>query len=175
MRLALVTASLLATTACHGAGAPAAPTNRAPPTTATAPDAPLVFGRGPLVLEGTLGRELHAASDNRPFVLAPGNVAAIELRRYQGEDAAAPLLLRAEATLPPGTLALPRRYEVHGELVRDGGTILVSVEFTSGGTARPRQLVSEYRNELTGDATTLDLVVSGLEACDAPDAGGFCG
>lgn len=163
--------------ACHAA--PAAP----PPsighhggtpavTTATGP---LVFGTGDVVLRGTISRELREYSDNRPFVLTAANHVELTLRRYQGEDTDAPLVRTATLALAPGQLDLPLTYELRGAALPTGETLLLDLRLAAGGTARPLELISEYRNELEPGAAELDILVSGLEPCDAPNAGGFCG
>lgn len=136
---------------------------------------PLVFGTGDVVLRGTISRELREYSDNRPFVLTADNHVVLSLRRYQGEDTDAPLVLGASLTLPSGQLDLPRAYELRGAALPPDETLLIDLRFEAGGTARPLALISEYRNELDPGATQLDILVSGLEPCDAPNAGGFCG
>ncbi len=163
--------------ACHAS--PAAPPNAighhgGTPAVAAA-TGPLVFGSGDVALRGTIRRELREYSDNRPFILTAANHVVLSLRRYQGEDTAAPLLLGASLTLPPGPLDLPRAYELRGAALPPDETLLIDLRFEAGGTARPLELISEYRNDLDPGATQLDILVSGLEPCDAPNAGGFCG
>ena len=144
------------------------------PAVTTAPG-PLVFSTGDVVLRGTISRELREHSDNRPFVLTADNHVVLSVRRYLGEDTAAPLLMGASLTLPPGPLALPRAYELRGVPLPPDETLLIDLHFDAGGTARPLELTSEYRNELAPGATQLDIIVAGLEPCDAPNAGGYCG
>lgn len=162
--------------ACHASPAAPPPIGHHGGTPAVAAaTGPLVFGTGDVVLRGTVSRELREYSDNRPVVLTADNHVVLSLRRYQGEDTDAPLVLAASLTLPPGPLDLPRAYELRGAALPPDETLLVGLRFEAGGTARPLELISEYRNDLDPGATQLDILVSGLEPCDAPNAGGFCG
>lgn len=175
MKSTLVAALLLAScqsASNHSAPPPDRSSGHAGASTTTGP---LVLGSGPLLARGTITRELSPHSDNRPFVLAPGNHLDLELRTYAGEDRPAPLALQASVTLPVGTLTLPLAYELHGTLPSSDDTYLLHLEVHSGGSERPLELVSEYANELAPGVHQLDVVLTGLEPCDAPNAGGFCG
>ena len=69
----------------------------------------------------------------------------------------------------------PLTYELRGAALPPGDKLLLDLRFAAGGAAPPLELISEYRNELEPGAAQLDILVSGLEPCDAPNAGGFCG
>ncbi len=168
------TPSTPATTAVDPGATIAAPVTTTTAST-TARTGPLVLGTGPVIVRGTLTRELSTYADNRPWVLADGNHLDVLLLAYRGEDAPAPEALRAQLTLPPGPFTLPREYELRGTLPAGDLTYLLSVEVHSGGTARPLQLGSEYQNRLRPGTARLDIKLTGLEPCDAPNAGGYCG
>ena len=105
--LALASFALVAAT-CHRAPTPApAPIDNRGGTPGVAAHGPLVFGTGPVVLRGTIRRELREYSDNRPFILTAANHVELSLRRYEGEDTDAPLVRSATLTLAPGQLDLP--------------------------------------------------------------------
>jgi hypothetical protein len=105
--LALASFALVAA-ACHRAPTPApAPIDNRGGTPGVAAHGPLVFGTGPVVLRGTIRRELREYSDNRPFILTAANHVELSLRRYEGEDTDAPLVRSATLTLAPGQLDLP--------------------------------------------------------------------
>ncbi|MFO0547450.1 MAG: hypothetical protein U0271_03625 [Polyangiaceae bacterium] len=138
----------------------------------------LVLGQGALLLRGKIDRELgvHAANDD--FVADRDAVLHLELRQNRGADAAAPLAIAADVKLTEGLLVFPIEYELHGDptkLVADGSYFL-SAQVTNGPKGSgPHTLASEYRNEVIGGEREKDFLVTGLELCGSPNAGGFCG
>lgn len=134
----------------------------------------LVFGTGPVIVRGRLTRELTRHSDNRPLVLAADNRFELELRGYMGEDRPTSLQMHTTLTLGPGPLTLPLDYEVRGTGPTGDDKFLLTLEVHSGGADHPLVLMTEYSNEIEPATTRLDVKLTGLEPCDAPNAGGFC-
>ena len=56
------------------------------------------------------------------------------------------------------------------------GEIAVSVDIFNHERNDPRvgDLTSEFLNSIDGATSNLEILVSGLEDCDSPEAGGFC-
>lgn len=173
----LAAVALILVAACHRAAPPQAPPAHTGGVVAALPaSGPVILGQGALIVRGQITREERAHTDNQPFVVGPtGGTLALELRRYQGEDTGAPLAILATVALPPGPVTFPITYELRDDQPRAAGTLLVHAQFITDGPARPLQLISEYRTTLRPGVDQLDVVVSGLEPCDSPSAGGFCG
>jgi len=146
----------------------------APAPVAVGRPATLVFGTGPVIVRGRLTRELTRHSDNRPLLLAADNRFELELRGYMGEDRPTSLQMHATLTLGPGPLTLPLDYEVRGTGPTGDDKFLLTLEVHSGGADHPLVLMTEYSNEIEPATTRLDVKLTGLEDCDAPEAGGFC-
>jgi hypothetical protein len=131
---------------------------------------------GDLIVGGTVEREMEPTNWNEPF--EPGDDAhmVFELRSYAGEDAAAPLFCRYSlpAQVPPFEFRIG-----HTDLSPfegSSGTLLLSINIYNhaGEDGAVGDLVSEYSNRFTEATDDAVIVVSGLESCDDPDAGGFC-
>lgn len=135
----------------------------------------VVSGTGDLLVTANVVREITPTTTNDVLTPAAGAHTRIELRRYVGEDAPADLLLADDQ---PFT-GLPLTLSVRGDAARafaGPSKLLLSVTVMNhpGNDTRVGDLTSEYRNEVTAAGESLTVKVSGLEACDAPGAGGFC-
>jgi hypothetical protein len=140
----------------------------------TAPAAPPGAG-SPVIVAGTVERELPDHAYNKPLTPAPGAHVVLELRRYIGEDADSPTV--AQVDLP--FTGLPFDYQLRGEasaLLAEGHAFTFdAVVYNHPGTdAVVGDLVSETRYDVQALPAALDVRVSGLESCTAPGAGGFC-
>ncbi|NUP09195.1 MAG: hypothetical protein HOW73_24355 [Polyangiaceae bacterium] len=120
-------------------------------------------------------REMTATTYNEEILPAPDAHAVVSLRRYEGEDASAPLV--TEIDIPFTGFPVP--FEIDGDPVAafgDSDTLLLRIEiFNHAGTdATIGDLVSEHSNEIQSAGTEVEILVGGLESCDAPNAGGYC-
>src|SRR5262249_20376584 len=136
---------------------------------------PVVGGSGDVVVSGSLVRELRNFSDNDPITPAADAHAIISLRKYEGEDVGAPLLMTIDAPFH----GFPLAFELRGDaaaLFADKGTVLVeaAVYNHADTTAQVGDLVTESRYELRAPARNYVVNVSGLESCKSPNAGGYC-
>lgn len=140
----------------------------------SAPAAPPGEG-SPVIVSGTVERELAEYASNQPFTPARGAHVVLELRRYIGEDGLSPIV--AQVDLP--FTGLPLDYQLRGEasaLLADGHTFTFdAVVYNHPGEApEVGDLISEHRYDVQALPAALDVRVSGLESCAAPDAGEFC-
>ncbi len=132
-------------------------------------------GSGEIIVSGTVEREMTETTNNEPFVATDQAHTVITVRRYVGEDAEAPSVLQKDVPVAN----LPFEFELRGEAAKvlgDGDAFLVSVEVYNhaGDKSVVGDLVSEYQNQIKGQTRDMTILVSGLEACDASNAGGYC-
>lgn len=112
---------------------------------------------------------------NEASKVSPDAHVVITLRRYVGEDASAPLVTQVDV---PFT-GFPFVHEVRGdsrEVFASGRPLLVaaSVLNHAGADAEVGDWISESSNKIDRAGQKLDVTVSGIESCDAPNAGGYC-
>lgn len=136
----------------------------------------VVGGEGDLLVSGTVERESTANTDNTALTHDADNHVVITLRRYEGEDAGATLVVEIDEPVRD----LPFNFEVRGDAAAAFGEarteLLVSVTvFQHAGTdLRVGDLTSETRSSVRQAGETLRIAVGGLEACGSANAGGFC-
>lgn len=133
-------------------------------------------GSGELIVAGTVEREIQDHAWNDAFDPSGDAHAVFEVRRYQGEDASAPLVTSTDV---PFSETLPFPFEVRGDVdvaSLDGQKLLVSVSIFNhpGTTIAVGDLASEYSNEAAVGDGDMKVLVTGVESCSAPNAGGFC-
>lgn len=132
-------------------------------------------GTADLLVRGQVTREMNPYTYNEEIVIAPEAHAVIELRRYQGEDAATIPVTKIDV---PFT-GFPLSFQILGDVDAAFGTddkLLLGVDvYNHAGTDLVvGDLVSEYSNDLEVPGLDVDILVGGLESCGAPNAGGFC-
>lgn len=86
--------------------------------------------------------------------------------------------LVAETTIE-GITSFPLTYRIEGDpetiFAREGDYFLdVEVFSGAGNEAVVGDLINEFYTPVPGPGAEVKVKVTGLEACDSPDAGGFC-
>ena len=140
----------------------------------TTPTAPTGEGL-PVIVSGTVERELAEYAYNEPVTPAPGAHAVLDLRRYIGEDGDSPLV--SQVDLP--FTGFPLDYQLRGDpsalLAKGHEFRLHAVVYNHPGTSLAvGDLISDAQHAVEALPATLNLGVSGLESCTAPLAGGSC-
>ncbi|RKZ93270.1 MAG: hypothetical protein DRR19_01630 [Candidatus Parabeggiatoa sp. nov. 1] len=128
-----------------------------------------------LLVSGHVEREFTDHTWNEEFVATDAAHVVIQVRRYEGEDVAAPLL--AERDVP--FKSLPFDFDVRvapKDMPRNDEQLLISVNIYNheGTEGAVGDLIDEYRNMVEPRTEEVKIIVSGLESCDDPNAGGFC-
>ncbi|MFO0551730.1 MAG: hypothetical protein U0271_25315 [Polyangiaceae bacterium] len=127
------------------------------------------------LVKGTVTRETTATTFNDEITLSADAHAKISLRRYQGEDAEAPLVTEIDV---PFT-GFPFEYEVTGDpdaAFGAGDTLLLNIDVYNhaGDDMAVGDFSSEHTVEVDEAGAEVDVQVGGLESCSAPNAGGYC-
>jgi hypothetical protein len=129
----------------------------------------------PIYVSGTVTREMTETTWNQPFVPTPEVHVRMRLYTFYYDG---PLTVLAERDVP--FVELPFEFELCAdpdavEAAREGVLAVdVNVYNHAGDSPRVGDLVSEYQNEIDGPTSDLEILVSGVEHCDDPNAGGLC-
>lgn len=138
----------------------------------------LVLGKGEVLLRGKIDREKTPTTQNDDLVAGKGASLSIELRTYRGEDAPAPLAFAESVALSEGPVTFPIEYELRGDrskLGAPGTKLFLSARIKAGTGGRgPTEMMTESRNEIDASAKEASFMMSGIEKCGSPGAGGFC-
>jgi hypothetical protein len=132
---------------------------------------------GDLIVAGTVDRVFEEFSFNGPFEPNPGAHVRIEARAYMGEDGPSPLVAASDE---PFAGELPFAFELRTRFPDapvEAESLMIHVEVYNhpGTESAPGDLVTEiFTDAIVGDDDVV-VKVSGLEACSAPNHGGFCG
>lgn len=132
-----------------------------------------------IILSGRIEREKTDFSYNDDIQFTEDAHVAVTIRRYEGEDAAAPLTFSADVAFT----GFPFAFTLRGDAAKafDGGAddadqFLVNVEILNheGCDTRVGDLVNETFDAVSGPQTDYTIKVQGLEACGSENSGGFC-
>jgi len=128
-----------------------------------------------LYAAGTVSRNVTPTTWNEPFVASSDAHIQIQLSTAFLDG---PETVIVEQSLPFTSLPFP--FEICGdesqvEMMRQG-ELFISVNIYNHAGYEPKvgDLLSEHFNSLDGPSHELSILVSGLEHCSAPNAGGFC-
>lgn len=130
---------------------------------------------GEVFVSGTVTREMQPTNWNEPFVPTAEAHVIMKLGDFINDG---PTYTRAERDLP--FVELPFEFAIcaDAEMVQamQEGELIIDMEIFNhaGDDVRVGDLVSEYLNTIDGPAQGVEIVVSGIEHCDDPNAGGFC-
>jgi hypothetical protein len=167
---ALVAASTLWVTACGGNAR----------SDQTSPEEPGACASQDVLLSGRVERDLETAFQYRGETFLGGDsLVTIGLHLSSGLGEGAPSTLIAQQNLSPAP-APPFDFCVTGSLPEDDTpgleyyTSIYISQHGDPGTPTVGDLVNEYHNVVVPPARNITLRVVGLEACDGPDAGGWC-
>ena len=132
------------------------------------------FGATESLLRGQIFQGKTPHSSQVDFVFTKDSKAIVSLCEYEGEDADCKAVLVEEIRADQ----FPIKFELKGNKNLCSKTCLLSVNVRSqGGTAdKINDLVSEYSISIDSVPSKFfwTVVATGLEACLAPNAGGFC-
>ena len=137
----------------------------------TQPVGPDGAGGDVMLVSGTLVREENAHTWNEPFIADAAAHVKIQLLSFPAADGPAfPFV-----TLERPIVALPFGFELRSDGLFSDVILSATVYNHAGNEVRVGDLTNEYLEEIDGIITTnREIRVSGLESCDAPNAGGFC-
>lgn len=127
------------------------------------------------IVSGTVERELQEHTWNEPFIPNPDAHVSLLLVSYYVDGTS---IGRAERDVP--FEALPFDFVICGDpeaaFAADEENYEVWVNVYNHDTTELRvgDLADEYIDEVEGPTEGLEVVVSGVEHCDAPYAGGLC-
>ncbi|APR78805.1 Hypothetical protein A7982_04152 [Minicystis rosea] len=136
---------------------------------------PALAGCGGALVSGTIERQKNDHTFNDDVVFTGDAHVVIELARYQGEDA--PTAPVTEIDIP--FTGFPFAFDVPGDpgeaFANEAKLLLHAKVFNHAGT---KLQVGDFINELSVEieeaGTSVVVQAAGLEACDAPNAGGAC-
>ncbi len=130
---------------------------------------------GDVFVSGIVSREFSNTSWNEPFVPNDAAHVRMELTTFLFDGPSTVLAERDFAFS-----GLPFEYAICGDAATIEslriGVLAVSVDIYNHEGVEPRvgDLVNEYLNTIDGPTSDLNILVTGLEHCDASNAGGFC-
>jgi hypothetical protein len=130
-------------------------------------------GPSPLV-QGAVEREERRTTFNEPLTLTHTSLWVLRVDGIPAADAASVAI--AELVIGPVT-ALPTTYCIPGDAgdtSRFMDYVVSGTLYQTAGESTVGDLATEYYTSFEPPAEDVRLVVSGVESCDSPDAGGFC-
>jgi len=136
---------------------------------------PAALCEGEVFASGTVSREFTPTTFNEPFIANEDSHVLIQLSTAFVDG---PTTTLVEQDTP--FIEIPFEFMICGdameiEAMRQGDLFIAVEVFNQAGiNARVGDLVSESANVIEGPSSELEIIVSGLEDCDSPDAGGFC-
>jgi hypothetical protein len=135
-----------------------------------------VLGQGTLIASGTVRRDMTQFTWNEDFLPVPEAHVTMYVFSYTFNLADGPEPLLIEQDFP--FQGLPFSFEIRGDLElppENGINLRVDIFNHAGAVVAVGDLGNEGRNEAVPGTENMKITVSGLEPCDSPDAGGFCG
>lgn len=130
---------------------------------------------GDVYVSGTVSRDLIANSYNEPFIPTADAHVRMQLTTYYIDG---PSTILAERDVPFSNLPFDFAICADASEVQAArlGELTVSMAIFSraGVDARVGDLISERAYPVEGPTSGMQILVSGLEHCDAENAGGFC-
>ena len=130
---------------------------------------------GEVFVSGTVTREMQPTNWNEPFVPTAEAHVIMTLGDFILDG---PTTAVAERDLPfvelPFEFAICADAEMVEAMQQGELTVDMQIFNHAGDDVRVGDLISEYSNGIEGPTQGMEILVSGSEHCDDPNAGGFC-